>query len=737
MPRRLVPVLSLVSLLLLVSASLAEAQEEVGFIRGIVTDSVDGKPIEGAIVLLKGTLLRATTSATGSFQLFPAPPGPQAVTIVAIGYRSVTVAATVTPGGVDTLSVALGKPAVEIPGIVVTASRGEEEQRESPVSVAVITNRELVQRNVTTIAEALPFVPGVTFNNSDISIRGSTGVANGVGSRVLLLLDGHPILTGDGGEVDFEAIPLLDVERVEIVKGAYSALYGSNALGGVVNMITSPISERSATLVRARFGFYQVPSRYKFTSDHLTAQGLEVQHSQRVGGVGLRLLAGRETSDGFTDNNASRRWLFRLKATGPEGSGHPWDTYAIYAREVDYDFFSWLSASSPFTLDTVTTTVDSLGNTVRANAVGDREVANKVLTGASFTPLVRTRTVLRISPYLNYNTLRNVFQNSTDYHNAFKVGGTATLTVTPRSEQSLILGADGGHTVVTSNFLGSRELDDGGLFGQYDVRLAEPIKLVVGSRLDYHKAAASEQELSLSPKLGLVATASEHLAIRASVGRGYRAPSGIEQFVNTIQFGFHVVPNPALKGEHAWAGELGFTATSGRVWADASVFQSNYRGLIGPGPVKNRPGYYQFQNIDRARVRGFDGGVRLRVLRNLLDLQASYLYLDTRDIDLSNFAHRNVALFYRSRHTVTGSGELLGGLLGVDLRFRSRPEEVLQFPNDPRSSITVVDLRLGCRLLGAGLQFKVSNLFQSSYTNVQERTPGAPRNFSLTVYRGF
>ena len=62
---------------------------------------------------------------------------------------------------------------------------------------------------------------------------GMTGVAGGVGSRVLILLDGHPMLSADGGEIIWEALPLLDVDRVEVVKGAYSAVYGSNALGGV------------------------------------------------------------------------------------------------------------------------------------------------------------------------------------------------------------------------------------------------------------------------------------------------------------------------------------------------------------------------------------------------------------------------------------------------------------------------------------------------------------------------
>ncbi len=702
--------------LLLPAAGRLDAQEDAALLTGRVTDSATGQPIEAATVLLRGTMLRATTGARGEFRLFPVPSGPQTLTVAAIGYRTGQVAVRVVPAGQTEVAVALATATIELPGIVVTASRGEEEQGESPASVSVVGSRELAQRNVTTIDEVLPFVPGVTFNNSDVAIRGSTGIANGVGSRVLLLLDGHPVLTGDGGEIDFEAIPLLDVERVEVVKGAYSALYGSNALGGVVNLITSPVSERQETVIRAHLGVWQVPGRYRFTDERLTAQGIGLQHSRQLGGVGVRVYAARETTDGFTDNDASRRWMFRTKLASRPGAAHPWDGYAMLVREVDYSFFTWRAADRPFEVDTASR--------------GDNERTWKFLSGFSVTPLVRSRTLLRVSPYLNYNSLTNDFRANADYHRALKAGATLQLAVTAGEGQVATLGADGAFTRVTSNFLGGRDLEDAGLFGQYDVRLAPRLKLVAGGRLDYHRATGGEGEATLSPKLGLTWRAAEQLHLRTSVGRGYRAPSAIEQFVNTTQFGFRVVPNPGLKGERAWTGELGVTGTRGRLWFDASVFQSEYRRLIAPGP-SGQLFVFQFQNIERARVRGLDAGVRVRVLANLLDLQASYLLLGTEDLA------RGTELPYRSRHTVTGTADLLGGLAGIDVRYRSRPEEVLVYPLDPRKDIVVVDLRLGYRVLGTGLQLKVGNLFQHEYTNVQERTPGPPRSISLTAFRGF
>lgn len=704
--------------LLLATAPGAVAQGEAGFVNGVVRDSADGHPIESALVFVKGTLLRATTNVRGEFKLFPVPSGSQVVTAQAVGYRMASAAVQVTSGQTSDVDITIAQTTIELPGMVVTASRGEEEQSETPASVAVLSSKELVARNITTIDEALPFVPGVTLNNDDIAIRGSTGIANGVGSRVLILLDGHPALTGDGGEVDFESIPLLDLERVEVVKGAYSALYGSNALGGVINLITSPISETPATLLRAHFGVYQIPSRYKFTDKHLTTQGLTLQHSRQVGDVGIRFFAGRESTDGYTDNNQSGRWLLRLKASSAPGSPHPWDAYAIYAREIDHIFFSWVSADRPFEVDTT--------------GRGDNERANKFLTGATITPFIGSRALVRVSPYLNYNTLQNDYRANNNYHNALKAGGTVQVVVTPSSTSSLILGTDGGHTVVTSNFLHGHDVNDLGGFTQADVRIADPLKVVAGARLDYHKSTGGESETSVNPKLGLSLHALEPLTFRASVGRGYRAPSIIEQFVNTVQFGFHVVPNPSLKGERAWSEEVGLTATRGRVWFDASVFQSRYTGLISPGAVPDSGfGYFQFQNVDKARIRGIDAGIRVRLIQNLIDVQGTYLLLDTRD------ERTNLALPYRSKHNLTGTVDALGGLVGVDVRYRSRPEQVLQYPFDPRKNVTIVDLRMAYRVFGTGVQFKVSNLFQNQYTNVQERVPGAPRNISLTAYRGF
>jgi len=697
------------------------AAQQPGVIAGEVRAESTAAGLEGARVLLEGTPLAAATGVGGRFIFTDVAAGRYRLRVAAVGYVADSLPdVTVTSADTTRVVVTMRSAAVALPGIVVTASRAPERVEDAPASVAVLSHDEVIARDVNTVDGALPFVPGVTFNGpGQMDIRGSTGSAGGVGSRVLTLIDGHPALSGDGGEIIFEALPLLDLDQIEVVKGAASALYGSNALGGVVNLVTAPIGDRPETVVRAHAGLYQVPSRYQFTDERLNVQGLTLQHSRRIGSIGVRIAADRETSDGFQQNGQYGRWFLRAKVTSAPEAAHPWDAYVMWSRNDSGDFLSWRSQDQPFE--------------VTPASLGDRSVYAFLLAGATITPVATSSTLLRVSPYLNHNSNQNYFTENQDYHDATRGGTSVQLSLAAGRRHALTLGADGAGTRVTSNFLGRPWLWDGAAFAQDEADLGGGFKGVLGARLDYHDTNEGAAEYSLNPKLGLVWHRSDRLSARASVARGYRAASAIEQFVSSVQFGFRVIPNPALHGEHAWTGELG-TASRPFRWlrADATLFWSEYRDLIGPGLVIADGGLVaQFQNLSRARVRGLDLGLRSILVPGRLDLSASYLFLDTKDLDT------RLALPYRSRHNVTGTLELLQGLFDVDVRWRSRVEQVLAYPLDPRGAITLVDLRAAYRILGTVVQAKVGNLFQKVYPDVQERVPGAPRSVSLTLYRAF
>jgi len=706
--------------LALLAPGRASSQVGTAVITGTIREAGSGRAIGAARVLLGGTLLVQQTDSGGRFRFAGLPAGAYHLRAASLGYRSDTLAITLADGERREVGLSLVPQALELTDLVVTASRRVERIEEAQVSVGTVSRTEVLERNVSQVREALAFVPGVTFNGEDqMDIRGSTGWARGVGSRVLVLLDGHPAISADGGEIIWESLPLLDLEQTEILKGASSALYGSNALGGVVNMLTSRIGERPTTTARMYAGLYTPQSVYDFTSSTLSGQGVTLQHSRRLGSVGARVGLSRDWSDGFTQNGRYDRWAGRAKLNSSQEASHPWDVYAVWSRGDQDEFFVWRASDAPYE--------------VKPDEIGDRSVVTQVLTGATVTPVVRSNLMLRVSPYLNFNSNDNDFHDNQDWRKATKGGATVALSLEPGGgSHSATMGVEGAYTAVRSSFAGDPGITDLALFVQDEIRFGDRVRATLGARLDSHSATGAESELSVNPKLSAVYLPSDRLSLRASVARGYRAPAAVEQFVSTVQYGIEVIPNPDLVGERAWSGEVGATAFPRRnIRVEGAVFLSDYDDLIGPGIAPGEIFVFQFQNVSEARIKGLDLGVKTSFAHEMVELQGSYLYLDSEDLETGK------ALPYRSRHNVTGTLSLFKGLFGADLRFRSRVEEVLAYPADPRAEITTLDLRGAYKVGVVAVQAKIRNVFNTFYTDVRERNPGAPRSFGLTLFTEF
>lgn len=698
------------------------AQAAPGAITGRIVDSATGAPVREATVLIPGTFWTATTDDHGVYHLHGVAPGRYRLRVAVIGYESATVnGVDVHADSTSDTDFRLRRSAVQLAEVAVTASSRAEKPGDTPASEAVMSRSEIFDRDVLTVDQALAYMPGVVFNNGDLDIRGSTGVAGGTGSRVMVMLDGHPVLSGDGEAVDFSALPLLDVDRIEVVKGGYSALYGSNALGGVVNIITTPIDAQPSTAIGLHYGNYDTPTQYRFTNRPLAYEGVEVERSQRVSDdVGLRLLLDRESNAGYEQDNGSNRWFGYAKGVvNPEGQ-HPGSFYAIYKWENDGNFLGWSDPQHPFQ--------------VPANEANDHSIAARVSLGATLMPLNAGAERLEVNPYVDYNLDRDSFPSDTvnpnKYHRSTRAGTRAQWATTMGPRQVLTMGFDAAATAVESDELSNHTLGDAGVYGQDQVEVSHLFSGVAGLRYDWHDVDGSQSEGSLSPKLGVVYKPTSDLSVRTSIGHGYRAPSVIEEFTNAYEDGFNVVANPTLHGETSWSGEIGATDRFTRwLWTDVAVYQTDYWGLIGPEVIGSSE--VDFQNITRARIRGIDLSTRATEVPNILATEVNYLYLDPEDL----LAH--AWLPYRSRHNVTASLDVVGGLCGVDLHYRSRVQQVLIYAGDPRGDITVVDLRAGYRVFGSLLQAKVMNLFQEQYVNIEERIPGQPRTLYVSVLKYF
>ena len=585
--------------------------------------------------------------------------------------------------------------------------------------MAVVSGDELQRRDVTSLDQALPFAQGVTFNAGQMDIRGSSGIARGVGSRVLMLVDGHRVLGGVGSGIDFGMLPVLDVERIEIVKGPHSTLFGTNAMGGVVNVITRPPVDGTRTVVRGYWGVYDTPVETSFTDERLDMQGLQIQHARRVGGADMTVMVAREGSDGFRQNGSLQRWRVRAKTVFGADSPGPLELFLSWKRDDAEEFFTWRSPERRLEVQPV-----QLGDWIRST---------DLVVGMTANPVVTRLLKVQLRPQLYHIRSQNHFHDNDDFHRSTRYGTDLQISRFTDGPHSFTAGAEAAYTTISSNFLEpTPTVTDLAAYLQDEIAFSERVRGAVGIRIDRHRASAVERELSVNPKVGVVFSPSERFSLRTSLSRGYRAPSVAEQYSSTTVFGFRVVPNLELRGESAWAGEVGATfSPANRLWFDAGLFWSEYEGLI---EVSGAPGQivtFQFRNVSEARVRGLDLGARVGLVPEKLNLQATYLYLDAWD----HITER--PLVYRSAHNVTATLSGWAGLVALDMRYRSRADQVLAFPLDDRGDVTVVDLRTNARVGGMDIQAKIANLLQAEYVDVQERNPGATRSLRITVTSRF
>src|SRR5438552_6466115 len=239
--------------------------QATGIVYGSVRDTA-GRPVRSATVTVSGSAAKTITDARGRYRLTEVLAGRTGLGAQMIGYLPALDTVTVAAGDSlqhDFVLRASIKYAIvdtfRLTPIVVTAGKRQQSLQDVIASVALVSDSQIARRAVASIDEAVDRAPGVQFLNGQVNIRGSTGYVQGLGSRVLLLVDGVPANQGDRGGINWDLLPVDNVERVEVVKGAGSALYGSAALGGVVNLITRDIPDDAHARLRLIGGSFPSP----------------------------------------------------------------------------------------------------------------------------------------------------------------------------------------------------------------------------------------------------------------------------------------------------------------------------------------------------------------------------------------------------------------------------------------------------------------------------------------------
>ena len=227
----------------------AKAQDTDAHIHGHVIDKNTGEHLPYIVVILKGTTIGVSTESTGHYMMRNIPEGTFTVEAAAVGYKTQSREINVKKGHSYEVNFTLEEDLVQIDGVIVSATRSETTRKMSPTLVNVVGMDVYNKANATTVAQGLSFQPGVRVENNCQNCGFQQVRINGLdGQYTQILIDSRPIFSALAGVYGIEQLPANMVDRVEVMRGGGSALFGSSAIAGTINIITKEPVRNSAAI---------------------------------------------------------------------------------------------------------------------------------------------------------------------------------------------------------------------------------------------------------------------------------------------------------------------------------------------------------------------------------------------------------------------------------------------------------------------------------------------------------
>ena len=512
----------------------------------------------------------------------------------------------------------------ELGQVTVTASGHAQQLEDAPASISVITREQIEQRYYQDATDALRDIPGVIITGGGSGDRGNDIVIRGMPSQyTLILVDGKPVSTREtrpNGSAGFEQDwlpPLQSIERIEVVRGPMSTLYGSDAIGGVINVITRKVAEDWGGAVQVDT-IIQDDSR----SGDIQQGNFSLSGPLLADTLGLQVY-GRASSrqedrfvDGFEEKN--------LKNLNARLSFTPTD-------------------NQDFTLEAGQTKQD------RRSLIGYSAPATGCRGGCTDSDNEYTREVLALSHTgrWDFGTTDSYVQReeAENLTREMKVTNTSAKTalVAPLGDHLLTVGANFEKEELsdrTSNQISNRTDVDASkwaLFAEDEWMLPGNVSVTGGVRLDDDENYGSH----VSPRLYGVWGMAPRWTLKGGVSTGFRSPSlrEITPDWGQVSRGGDVYGNPDLEPETSVNKELGLYFNAGRdLQANVTVFHNDFKDKItriacppsvcpgGPNQFGSDPTYRV--NVDEAVTRGVEAAVSTTLARTL-DLTLSYTYTDS------------------------------------------------------------------------------------------------------------
>ena len=557
--------------------------------------------------------------------------------------------------------------------VVVTATRAERRADEVAVPVSVIGQQEIEAQGSARATDLLSDQPGLTINTD----HGSGLQLRGLGPEyTLILVDGEPIIGRTAGTLDLDRLTTANVQRVEIVRGPTSSLYGSDALAGVVNLITQRPQDELGAEVRSRYGTHGtvgLSARVAGTSGPW--QGSVFVNRYRMGGYDLSPNVLAPTRPSYVDYTAQAKGQYDAGArTTLSFRGRLATQSQDYAVGIDGG-----GAAGP---------VRHSQQNDRLDWNGTAEVEQRLGAGWSLTG------TLYGSGYHTDQSLRRADDG--------RVRSQSTLDQQHGKAEAILRGALGADHLLTVGAGGTVDRIDadrktgrrtGGFgFVQDEWSLAEALDVTGSLRLDANSDYASR----LSPKVSVRYAPLDRLSVRASVGSGYKAPAfrqlyldftnpqagysvfgvtevqeGLQRFREQGQIDEQFRSTSALGDpldpETSWAYNAGLTAT---LWDGATLrldaYHNEVSNLIDTEPVARKTnGQSVFTYVNRSEVftRGLEARLTLRPVSRL-HVELGYDYLEAKDRQVLGQLERGEIYRREDGRDVQVSEEEYAGLPG-------------------------------------------------------------------------
>lgn len=680
--------------LLLSTAALAQN----GIISGTIMDAGNDEPLIAATI--QAGEYGTVTDYDGKFEL-ELPAGDYEVIVSYLGYNSAIRQIKVRAGAEQTFNVSLAEEATMLQTATVSSSKFEKPLGEVTVSLEILRPDLIESTGKLTIDDALQKVPGVTIIDGQANIRGGSGYSQGAGSRVLLLMDDIPILQADAGFPQWDDVPIEIIEQVEVVKGASSALYGSSALNGIVNVRTAYAKSEPITRGSVFSTVALTPAReeLKWWDSSPRAIGASLSHRQKFDKIDLVLGSYYLNDESFRKDTYRKFGRFNFNVRNRASDRLTFGLSGNLNVGKSGSYFYWSGLETAYVGDTTTL------------ATRERFRYNLDPTLTYYDKKNNRHRFLGRFYSVNNDNDRNQSNQSDLYYAEYQFQRRfedldLVLTSGIVSSGTWVSAELYGDTTFTSqNYAGYMQLDKkffDRLNASFGFRfesnvLNNPGFSYVLNNIPRTIEPSEERESRPVFRVGLNYQATEGTFLRASWGQGYRYPTIAEKYIFTNAGGFFIQPSPDLGSETGWSAEFGlkqgyrFGAFEG--FFDASAFYMKYEDMIefnwtGSG--------FQSLNIGGTNISGLEltmagrgklGSLPFQLLTGYVHINPQFDEFDTSESpDLTTLAGQNAigssskenVLKYRFRDSFKFDGEIQVGKFkfGVESFYNSNMEAI-------------------------------------------------------------